>query len=78
MKNKYTEAELVSAINYVTYKIWYIMFMNHQGYLNKPNKLFQENQSTPMMDINGRNYCTYKYHQIDIIYFFIKYPVDKG
>ena len=33
----YTESELVGESNYMPYKIWYIMFVNQQGYLNKPN-----------------------------------------
>ena len=31
------DAELVGARDYMLYNIWYIMFMNHQGYLNKLN-----------------------------------------
>ena len=44
--------------DYVSYDIWYIMFMHHQGYLNRYNKIFQDNQSDMMMDMNGRNFCT--------------------
>ena len=35
-------AEFVGVSDYVPYNIIYIMFMHHQGYLNKPNKFFQE------------------------------------
>ena len=60
------------------YSIWYIMFMHHQGNINKSNKLFQLNKSAMRMKINERNYCTGNYQNINIRYFFIKDRVDKG
>ena len=50
-----TESELVGESNYVPYNMCYIIFMHHQVYLNKSNKLFQDNQSAMRMDRNGRN-----------------------
>ena len=52
------EPGIVGASDYVPYNIWYVMFMHHQGYLNKSNKFSHENQSSTMMEVNGRNYCT--------------------
>ena len=40
-----TGLELADASNYVTYDIWYIMFMHHQGYLNKSNNVFRTNKA---------------------------------
>ena len=32
-----TEVDMVGSSDYLPYNIWYVMFMHHQGYLNKPN-----------------------------------------
>ena len=69
---------MVDAREYLPYNIWYIMFMHHQGYLNKPNKFFQDNQSATRMEINGINSCTCIYWHIYIGYLFIKDQVEKG
>ena len=36
-----TESELVGASDYGPYNIWYIMFINHQEYLNKYNRFYR-------------------------------------
>ena len=64
-----TETELVGTSDYVPYNIWYIMFMHHQGYLNKSNKFFQDNQSAMMMEVTGRNSRTENLRNIDTRYF---------
>ena len=64
------KAELVGASDYFPYKIWYIMFMHHQGYLNKSNKFFQDNKSAMKMEVNRRNSCIEKSQNIDIRYFY--------
>ena len=33
------------------------MFMHRQGYLNKSNKFFQDNQIYMNMEVNGSNSC---------------------
>ena len=40
-----TESELVGRSDYVPYNIWYIIFMNHQGYLNDSNMFIHETKS---------------------------------
>ena len=35
-----TESRLVGGSACVSYNIWYIIFMHHQGYLNQSNKFF--------------------------------------
>ena len=62
----YIESDLVGSRDYVPYNIWYIMVMNHRGYLNKPNTFFRYNQSEKGIEINGENPCTGKSHHVDI------------
>ena len=76
-KKRSTEAELVGASDYMPYNIWYIIFIHHQGYLNKENNFFQYIKSAMRMDINGRNSCTGNYWHISIIYLSIKDRVIK-
>ena len=71
-----TEAELVGTSDYFPYNIWYVMFMHHQGYLNKSKKFFQDNQNAMKMKLNGRNSCAVKLCHIDIRSFLIKDWVD--
>ena len=72
-----TEAELVGASDYLPYNIWWIIFMHHQGYLINYNNIFQDNQRTISMEVNGSNSCTRNQRHIDIRYLFIKDRVDK-
>ena len=67
-----TEAELVSANDYLSYNIWYVMFMHQKGYLNKSNNCFQDNQSAMRMEVNRRNYCTGNLSHISIRYFVLR------
>ena len=76
-KKSSTKAELVGDINYVPYKIWYIWFMHHHVYLNKPKKFFQENQSATRMDMNRRNFFTFNFRHISTNFVFIKDRVEK-
>ena len=72
-----TDSELVSASYYVTYNIWYFMFVHHQGYLKISNRFLWDNQSAVRMKVNGRKSCTGKSRHIDIRYSFIKDRVYK-
>ena len=60
-----TESDLVGMSDYLPYNIWWIHFLNEQGYKVKDKK-------------NGRNSCTGNSCHIDIRYFFIKDRIDKG
>ena len=64
-----TEAELVGVRKYVPYNILLLMFMDAQGYGIKDNVVFQDNQSTTMIHINGRNSCTGSSSHINVRYF---------
>ena len=67
-----TEAELVGVSDYLPYNIWMSNFLKEQGYNLKSNVLYQDNQSTIKMEVNGRNSCTGNSRHIDIQYFFVK------
>ena len=54
------ESQVVDTSDYMPYNIWYIMFMHHQGYLNKFNTFFQDNPSAMRMKMNGIKYFTGK------------------
>ena len=73
-----TESELVGLSDYLPYNIWWINFLDKQGFKVVNNTLYQDNQSTIRMAKNGRNSCTGNLRHIDIRYFFVKDRVDKG
>ena len=52
-------------------------FLDKQGYEVKENVIYQDNQSTILLEKNGRNSCTGNTRHIDIRYFFVKDRVDK-
>ena len=53
------------------------MFILMQVYKIKDNSLYQNNQSTILMSMNGRNSCTGNSRHINIRYFFIEDRIDK-
>ena len=55
-----------------------MMFMEAQGYGIRKNIVYQDNQSTMKMLINGRNSCTGNSRHINVRYFFVKDRMDKG
>ena len=73
-----TESELVGVSEYLPYNIWLMMFMAAQGYGIENNIVYQDNQSTMRMHINGRNSCTGNSRHINVRYFFVKDRIDKG
>ena len=72
-----TESELVGTCEYFPYNILLMMFMEAQGYGIKKNIVYQDNQSTMKMLINGRNSCTGNSRHINVRYFFVKDRIDK-
>ena len=73
-----TEAELVAVSDYIPYHIWMINFLKHQGYKIKKKILYQDNQSTIKMEVNGRNSCTGNSRHIDIRFFFVHDRIKDG
>ena len=64
-----TEAELEGVRKYLPYNIWLLIFIDDQGYGIKHNVILQDNQSTTMIHINGRNSCTGNSSHINVRYF---------
>ena len=73
-----TESKLVGVSEYVPYNIWVIMFLKEQGYEIENNIIYQDNQSTMKMLINGRNSCTGNSCHLSIRYFFVKDRIANG
>ena len=61
---------------YLPYDIWLKNFLEKQGYEVKENVIYQDNQSTILLEKNGRNSCTGNSRHIDIRYFFVKDRID--
>ena len=57
---------------YLPYNIWLMMFMDAQGCGINKNIVYQYNQSTMKMHINGRNSCTGNSRHINIRYFLLR------
>ena len=72
------ESEPVGVSEYLTYHIWLINFLIHQGYDVKEKLLFQDNESTIPMEVNGRNSCTGNSRHVDIRFFFVHDRVKSG
>ena len=73
-----TEAEVVGLSEYLPYNIWFLNFLNAQGYTITNNIVYQDNQSAMRMEKNGRNSCTGNSRHIHIKYFFVKDRVDNN
>ena len=73
-----TEAELVGVSEYLPYNLWFLNFLEHQGYPVQSNILYQDNESAIRMEKNGRNSCTGNSRHINIRYFFVKDRIDNG
>ena len=72
-----TETELVGVSEYIPYNLWAIMFLEAQGYKLRDNVLFQDNQSSRLIEKNGRNSCTGNSRHINVRYFLSKIELIK-
>ena len=73
-----TEVEIVGVSYYLLYNIYFVIFLEHQGYPILNNTVFQDNQSAIDMETNGNNSCTGNSRHISVRYFFTKYRIEKG
>ena len=73
-----TEAELVSLAEYLPYNLWFMHFMEEQGFKLKDNVIFQDNKSAILMEKNGRNSCTGNSRHINVRYFWVKDRINQG
>ena len=73
-----TEAELVGVDDVLQLINWTRLFLSAQGYNVKDNILYQDNQSTIKMEVNGRKSAGKRSRALNIRYFFIADQVEKG
>ena len=66
-----TETELVGASDYLPYALWFLYFMDQQGYSVKRKIFKQDNQSTVKLLKNGKNSTGKQSRHINIRYFWI-------
>eukprot|EP00978_Attheya_sp_CCMP212_P009276 scaffold21935_cov53-Attheya_sp.AAC.4 len=73
-----TESELVGVSNMMPKIIWSMYFMNAQGYDIDENIVYQDNQSTMLMENNGRASSSKRERHINIRYFFVTDRIANG
>ena len=72
-----TEAELVGADDAATMILWTKLFMESQGVEIISNKLFQDNKSAILLEINGKKSSSKRTWALNICYFFLTDQVAK-
>ena len=73
-----TEAELIGVDDGITQVLWTKMFMEAQGYPIEKNIIYQDNQSSILLETNGRSSAGKRSCAINIRYFFITDQVECG
>jgi hypothetical protein len=73
-----TESELVGSHDGLGLILWSRYFLEAQGYTIDHNILYQDNQSTMLLQRNGRSSSTKRTKHINARYFFIKDKIDSG
>jgi hypothetical protein len=66
-----TEAELVGVDDVMAQVLWTRYFLEAQGYKIRDNKVFQDNQSTMLLEKNGRGSSSKRTRHINVRYFFV-------
>ena len=66
-----TETELVGASDYLPYALWFLYFMQEQGFSVKRKILLKDNQSTVKLLKNGKSSAGKQLRHINIWYFWI-------
>jgi hypothetical protein len=77
MTKSSTESELVGLSDQLPQVVWTRNFLQAQGYVMGPARIFQDNQSTLALVAKGRSTSSRTRH-IAIRYFFVKDRVDSG
>ena len=73
-----TEAELVGANDAMTPVLWVRLFLQAQGFEVQDNIVYQDNQSTMLLEKNGRQSSGKKTRHIEIRYYFITDNIKRG
>ena len=71
-----TEAEVVGVSDVSSQIFWTLYFLLEQGYDVGENRLYQDNQSSILLENNGRLLSSQRTRHINIRYFFIKDMVE--
>merc|ERR1712113_629732 len=67
-----TEGEIVGVSDFLPNMIWARMFLEEQGYTIKKNTLYQDNQSSMKIILNGKRSSGTKTKHMDNRFFWIK------
>ena len=73
-----TEAELVAVDDVMVMVLWTQLFLEQQGYAVERNIIFQDNQSTILLETNGRRSARKQSRALNVQYFFVADNVEKG
>ena len=73
-----TESELVGTDQILTRVIWSLYFLEAQGYTIDHNIVFQDNQSTMRLEMNGALSSSSRTKHIHARYFFITDRIEMG
>ena len=67
----FTKAELMAVNDVMPLILWTQYFLEAQGYEVHENKVYQDNQSTMLLENNGKHSSSHQMHHINIHYFFV-------
>jgi hypothetical protein len=73
-----TEAEVVGTDDVMPQILWTLYFLEAQGYKINDNILYQDNQSSILLETNGRGSSGKRTRHINVRYFFIADRVKSG
>ena len=73
-----TESELVALDDALPMILWCLYFIEAQGYTVEQNVVFQDNQSTMRLAVNGSLSSTKRTKHIKARYYFIKDKIEEG
>jgi hypothetical protein len=73
-----TESELVGVDDMMPSILWSRYFLEAQGYKVNDNVIFQDNQSTMLLERNGKASSSKRTKHINVRYFFITDRISRG
>ena len=73
-----TEAEMVAVHDNMPAILWTRYFLEAQGYPMRPTVIHQDNQSSMLLETNGRGSSSKQTRHMNIRYFFVADCVERG
>jgi hypothetical protein len=73
-----TKAELIAADDVVSSIVWTKLFLDEQGYPLDENILYQDNKSSILLEMNGRQSAGKRSRHLNIRLFFVTDQKQKG